>query len=100
MPCHNVDRQADSNIHHYGSVDVDDIDVFNVAGTWYFNNNLGFGARYGRFDNFGTEADEYAVFSEWFITEGMAVSAGYTYSEIDDTDVEVESFVLGARMRF
>jgi len=88
---------------NYGSVDVDnadDVDVYNAAATWYVNDTLGFGGRFGRFDNFGLEADEYAVFSEWFITEGIAVSAEYSYSEIDDTDVEVETFGIGARMRF
>jgi hypothetical protein len=88
---------------NYGSVDVDDgddVDIFNVAGTWYIDNNLGFGARYGRFDNFGVEIDAYAVFSEWFVSEQFALSAEYEYSEVDGTDVEVDSFAIGARYRF
>lgn len=88
---------------NYGSVDVDDaddVDVFNVAGTWYVNNNLGFGARFGSFDAGGAEADAYAVFTEWFVTEQIAVSAEYEYSEVDDTDIEIDSFVIGARFRF
>ena len=88
---------------NYGSVDVDDgddVDVFNVGATWYVNNNLGFGARYGDFDAGGAEAEGFAVFSEWFINEQIAVSAAYDYSELDNTDVEIESFVIGARFRF
>lgn len=88
---------------NYGSADVDDgddVDVFNVAATWYVNNELGFGARYGNFDAGGVEADGYAVFTEWFVTEQIAVSAEYDYSELDDTDVEIESFIIGATFRF
>ena len=35
-----------------------------------------------------------------FINEQIAVSAAYDYSELDNTDVEIESFVIGARFRF
>jgi hypothetical protein len=88
---------------NYGSVDVDDaddVDVFNVEGVWYINKNLGIGARYGSFDSGGVETDDYAIFTEWFFTENFAVSAEYEYSEVDDTDIEIDSFFIGGRFRF
>lgn len=88
---------------NYGVVDVeddDDIDAFDLAGTWYVNKSLGFGTGYGRFDNFGVEADEYSVHGEWFVTEQIGLSLEYAYTEIDDTDVESDSVELGARVRF
>ena len=82
------------------SNDGDDVDIFNVAGTWYLNSKLGFGARYGSFDAGGAETGSYAVFTEWFVTEPIALPAEYDYSELDDTDVEIEAFLIGARFRF
>lgn len=92
----------------YGFIDVDeneindgdDIDSWNIGGTWYVNNNLGFGLDYSRFDNFGIEEDTYGATAEWFINEQVGLSLGLAHSEIDDTDVESDSIVLGARVRF
>jgi len=88
---------------NYGWIDVDnadDIDSYNLAGTWYITRGLGIGANYSRFDNFGLEADTYGLDVEWFLTDDIALSAAYTYEEVDDTDVEIESFEVGAEIRF
>ena len=91
----------------YGLIDVedndindgDDIDSWNIGGTWYLNQRLGFGANYGRFDNFGIEEDTYGIGAELFVTEGIGLSLNYEYSEIDDTDVEINAVVLAAELR-
>ena len=88
----------------YGFIDVednnindgDDIDTWNIGGTWYVNKNLGFGLDFSRFDNFGIEEDTYGIGAEWFVTEGIGLSLNYEYSEIDDTDVEINAVVLAA----
>ena len=72
----------------------------NVGGTWYVNKNLGFGLNYSRFDNFGIEEDTYGASAQWFVTDGIGLSLSYAHSEIDDTDVESDSVVLGAELRF
>jgi len=92
----------------YGLIDVDDnnindgddIDTWNIGGTWYVNNTLGFGVNYSRFDNFGIEADTYGVGAEWFVTEDIGLSLRYEHSEIDDVDVESDAVLLGAEFRF
>ncbi|MAT93672.1 MAG: hypothetical protein CME59_13825 [Halioglobus sp.] len=92
----------------YGLIDVgdndvndgDDIDSWNIGGTWYINRNLGFGLAYSRFDNFGIEEDTYGVSAEWFVNEDIGLSLGYAHSEVDDTDVESDAVVLGAELRF
>lgn len=92
----------------YGWIDVDDnnindgddIDSWNVGATWYVNDNLGFGANYGRFDNFGLEEDTYSALAEWFVTENIGLTLRYTYSEIDDTDVDSDAVLLGGEFRF
>lgn len=88
---------------NYGWIDADegdDIDSWNVAGTWYLNRALGIGANYSRFDNYGLESDTYGLGVEWFVFDGLALSAAYSYEEVDDTDVEVEAFLVGAELRF
>lgn len=87
----------------YGWIEVDnsdDIDTFNLAGTWYISREIGIGANYGRFDNFGREADRYGLTAEWFVTEGIGLSAAFTHEELDDLDVEVDAFEIGAELRF
>ena len=88
---------------NYGFVnvdDADDIDIYNVSGTWYVTQDLGFGAKYGNFDAGGAEAERYAAYAEWFITRGIAANLEYVHDEIDDTDFEVDAITLGARIRF
>lgn len=88
---------------NYGFVnvdDADDIDIYNVTGTWYVTNDLGFGATYGKFDAGAGEADRYAAFAEWFITRGIAANLSYVHDEVDDTDFETDAITLGATIRF
>lgn len=80
--------------------DGDDIDSWDIGGTWYVNNSLGFGASFSRFDNFGIEEDTYGVGAEWFINEQIGLSLRYAHSEVDDTDVESDAVLLGAEVRF
>ena len=92
----------------YGLIDVedneindgDDIDSWNIGGTWYLNKSLGLSANYSRFDNFGIEEDTYGAGVEWFVTENIGLSLDYDYSEIDDTDVEINAVVLAGELRF
>lgn len=92
----------------YGFIDVEDneindgdnIDSWNIGATWYVTRQLGFSAGYSRFDNFGIEEDTYGAGAEWFVTENIGLSLSYDYSEIDDTDVEINAVVLGGEMRF
>ena len=85
----------DNNIN-----DGDDIDSWNIGGTWYVNKNLGFSADFSRFDNFGIEEDTYGVGAEWFVTEGIGLSLIYAHSEIDNTDIESDAVVIAAELRF
>lgn len=88
---------------NYGFVnvdDADDIDIYNVTGTWYVTKDLGFGATYGNFDSGAGEADRYAAFAEWFITRGIAANLSYVHDEVDDTDFETDAITLGATIRF
>ena len=88
---------------NYGWVDVDngdDIDSWNLSGTWYITRELGISANYTRVDDAGIEVDTYGLGAEWFVTDDIALSATYAYEEADDSDVEVDMFVVGAEMRF
>ena len=80
--------------------DGDDIDTWNIGGTWYVNDTLGFGVDYSRFDNFGIEEDTYGVNVEWFVRENIGLTLGYAHSEVDDVDVESDKFVLAGEFRF
>jgi hypothetical protein len=95
----------------YGVVTVkerDDIDVYTVGGTWYLNNNLGFGANYQNTSENGYEIEGYSVFSEWFINESFAVNLAYEEAQPDDINVgnnatletDISAVTLGALVRF
>lgn len=88
---------------NYGFVnvdDADDIDIYNVTGTWYVNQNLGFGGAYGNFDAGGAEVDRYRAFAEWFIIKGIAANLEYVHDDFDISDLERDSITLGVRLRY
>ena len=97
---------------NYGLInvdDADDVDIYNLSGTWFTCQNFGVGASFGKFDGFdglidaggsGLEVDRYSVFSEWFVTQSIGVNLAYTYGEVDDTDIESNAITLGGRFRF
>jgi len=87
----------------YGFVDVenrDDIDIYEIDGTWYICRDFGIGAGYRNTDDDGLELEEYGVFAEYFITPGVAVTLEYVEGEIEDTYVETDSYLIGVRARF
>jgi hypothetical protein len=95
----------------YGIVTVkerNDIDVYKVGGTWYLNNNLGFGANYQKTSDNGYEINGYSVFSEWFVTDSLAVNLAYEESQPDDIqlgqnaklETDISAVTLGALYRF
>jgi len=86
---------------------ADDIDTYQIGGTWYFTNNIGIGADYLSTGNDGYEAQGWQVNSEWFITEAFAVNLAYSQLDPDDIDFtnakleqEVDALTLGAKVRF
>lgn len=103
---------------NYGLInvdDADDVDIYNLSGTWFPNQNWGIGASYGRYDGFdglidaggsGLEVDQYSLFAEWFVTPSIGLNLAYTYGETDDipligdTDIESNAITLGGRLRF
>jgi hypothetical protein len=96
--------KLDANV---GTIDVDegdDIDVYNLTGVWYLTDDLGIGAGWGNFHNqdnvFFTEVERINLFAEWFFAPGVALSLGYREDEVDDTDIEIDVFEVGATLRF
>lgn len=79
---------------------IDDSDTFALGGTYYLNNNLGFGASYSNSDSDDAEIDTWRLYGEWFINDQADVSLGYESTEEDDTDVEFDAIMLSARFRF
>lgn len=113
--------KLEGNIGTVNVDDGDDIDIYNLAATWYISRDLGFGASYGKFDGGGFEADRYTAFAEWFITRNIAVNLAYSHREPDDfdinsdielpedgdinrflrnSDLEYDAITLGATLRF
>jgi hypothetical protein len=87
----------------YGFVDVenrDDIDIYEIDGTWYLNRSLGFGAGYRNTDDDGLELEEYGAFVEYFISPSVAVTLEYNEGEIEDTDIDTDSYLVGITARF
>jgi hypothetical protein len=85
----------------------DDIDTYQLGGTWYFTNNIGIGADYLSTGTDGYEVQGWQVNSEWFINEAFAINLAY--SQLDPDDIEFTNFrveqttdvlSLGAKVRF
>lgn len=91
--------------------DADDVEQYEIGGTWYLSNNLGFGAGYMNTQQNGFEVNSWAVNANWFITESFAVDLAYGQESFDDINLgaavgggklELEQDVarLGAKFRF
>ncbi|GAB5452357.1 MAG: hypothetical protein Hals2KO_26850 [Halioglobus sp.] len=93
----------------YGFIDLDDdeelsgnddIDAWEIDAIWYPCKNFGIGAAYSNTEYQGEELEEYGVLGEYFITQSVAVTVAYLEGEIEDTNVETDSFVVGVTARF
>lgn len=89
----------------YGQVDVDDdigddIDIYELDVTVYPTNAIGLGAGYRNTENDLQEVEQYFLSAEYFITNDVAVSLEYQDAEIEDTDIDADAIVFGARLRF
>ena len=85
----------------------DDVEAWGLGGTWYLNNNLGFGAGYQRTSKHSYELDSWSVNAEWFITESFAVDLAYVQTDPDTIDLgadrletELDTVALSALYRF
>lgn len=84
----------------FSSDDNDDIDVYELDGTWYICRNFGLSAGYRNTDFQAEELEEYFGGAEYFITDDVSVGVAYTEGEIEDSDIETDSFVFTANVRF
>ena len=94
----------------YGLVDVsvndefedkDDIDIYKVGATYYFNKNIGLGVNYGEEDFDSDAFQRWEANASWFITDQWEVSVNYLDGEFDDIDdVEEKAVTIGTRYRF
>lgn len=91
--------------------DADDVEIYGIGGTWYLNNNLGFGAGYQNASQNGYEVNSWAVNANWFITESFALDLSYGQDQYDDIGIDVadgggkleleeDIARLGAKFRF
>ena len=91
--------------------DADDVEQYQLGGTWYVTNNIGFGAGYQNTSQNGYEVNSWGVDANWFITESFAVDLSYGQQSFDDIDLgavagggklelETDLARLGAKFRF
>jgi hypothetical protein len=103
--------KVDASVGKVVVSDADDVDIYKIGGTWYLNNNLGFGAGYQNTSQNGYEVNSYAVNANWFISEAFAVDLSYGQDSYDDISfdaavgggkLELEEDIarLGAKFRF
>lgn len=89
----------------YGQTDIeeefgDDIDIWDAGVTVYPSKRLGIGGGYRNTENDLAEIEQYFARAEWFINEQVGISLEYQDAELDDTDIEADAVVFGARLRF
>jgi hypothetical protein len=89
----------------------DDINTYDIGGTWYITNNFGIGADYMETGSNGYDIQGWKVNSEWFVTEAFAVNLAYSQLNPDDinfsdrlgsgkVELSNDSVTLGAKFRF
>lgn len=96
------------NIGYVNVDDGDDIDVYNIAATWYITNNLGLKFSTGYTELSNNEFLSTDVSVEWFINETIALTALVGYAESDDDivvgnvsdELERTRAAIGITMRF
>ena len=96
------------NIGYINVDDGDDIDVYNIAATWYITDNLGVGISTGYTDFANNEFLSTDLSVEWFITNNIALTALVGYAESDDDivvgpvadELERTRGAIGVTMRF
>ncbi len=81
--------------------DSSDTDNWLGALTWYPMTQLGVGASWERVVS-GGSSDNWSVFAEWFVSEGIALSLEYqdTEAAAGFRGVDGDAFLAGARIRF
>lgn len=112
-----------------GYIDSDesgDAEVYSASATYYFSRALGIGVNVSHTDNDDIDVTTYGVSGEWFITDSFAINVNYMKAKIDDSeglsiltpyrgvdftslapssmstslDADVDTFTIGARLRF
>lgn len=79
---------------------ADDINLYTVGATYYFNNNLGIGGSYSLADSDDVEVDQYSVFGEMWVNEQISVTLGYTAVDEDASSAESDAIILAVTGRF
>ncbi|MDG1943844.1 MAG: hypothetical protein P8J17_06255 [Halioglobus sp.] len=88
----------------------DDVDTWIIGGTWYLNNNIGFGAEYINTSLDGSDTvNGYSLDADWFITESFGVNLALTQVDYDNfnfpngngkLELEKDEIKLSANFRF
>ena len=81
-------------------IDGDDLDRFNVDGTWYPCKRLGIGGGWSYTEGDDNEVDEYRVSASYFISERVQVSLSYNEIDADDQGLEADYMLLGLLSRW
>ena len=117
---------ASVDVAYLDSDDGDDAQAYSVSTTYYFSPSVGVGVNLSHIDGDDIDTTSYGVSGEWFITNNFAVSVNYLRSHIDDSggelllapyrgssfisnlvpttdtslDADIDTFSIGARLRF
>ena len=78
----------------------DDIDVWGMDGTYYVNDQLGFGAAYSQEDSDATDLESWSLFAEWFVTEKVSFALAYLDQEDQDIGLDSDAIEFTADVRF
>ncbi|MDE0951854.1 MAG: hypothetical protein OSA45_11350 [Halioglobus sp.] len=67
----------------------DDVDTYIIGGTWYLNNNLGFGAEYINTSLDGSDTvNGFSIDADWFITESFGMNLAFSQVDYDDFNIQ------------
>ena len=67
---------------------ADDVDSYVIGGTWYLNNNLGFGAAYSNTSLNGSDTiNGFTLDADWFITESFGMNLAFTQNDFDNKNL-------------
>lgn len=118
---------ASLDIAHIDPDDGDNSQAYSASATYYFTSHIGLGIDVSHVDGDDVDTTSYGISGEWFITENFAINLSYARTDLDysyssgefipvpyrdvdftsstvfeetSNDADIDTFSIGAKLRF
>lgn len=92
--------KVEASYSYVDNDNLDNADIWAVAGTYYFNKYFGIGASYELEDSDDIEDDRWQFYADWFITKKVALSLVYNDTSDDVSKADTDAVTFAIRTKF